>query len=268
MFAAGAHGITRHQEEGLGAAFIEMRNRVPGDGVREERGAIGQGVKAGYITLFAGFAHQADLLAVPGHFVFFNMLQGVHTGIGPMVYQQRIAQLLLLLAVLGGHHGRCVRGGEGEAVQGVPAHLEVLDLGELGHGSGGEVNHRQGVLGHLVGLFLVDLGPAGFLELRLDQAHSKFLIIRDACPVSARDYYLASFFAHHFQVQRTVPFLGIHLITHHVSGGRNVHVGNGLPAVVHTVVQGFFLGLQGEDKRQQDREKEVLSHIEFIFLLN
>ena len=173
---------------------------------------------------------------------FFYVLEGVHFGAGPLINYQRIAQLFLLLAVLGGHHEAGVGGGESEAVDGVLAHLEVLDLGELGHLAGGQVYDGEAVFGHVIGLFLLDLGAPGFLELRLDEADGELFVFRQFGAVSAGDLYDAPLLAHHFDGEDAVPFLRVHFVAHHIAGRANIHVSNGLPAVVYRVVQGFLLG--------------------------
>ena len=104
-----------------------------------------------------------------------------------------------------------------------------------------QVDPGEAVLGLLVGFLLVDLGLAGGGEGGLDREEAEGAVaghlqigtaLHDA--LRAGDEVL--------QVQGTVALLGPDLVAEQLPVGGEQDGGNGLPAVIYAVVEGFLLG--------------------------
>ena len=126
------------------------------------------------------------------------------------------------------------------------AGLITLDIRELHHLSGLEVDNSQRILGHFVGLFLGNLGPPRNLEIGLDLAHRVGVVLQYGSLVAARNLNGAVLlFAGYANVQRSVAFLRIHFIGDYFSRRGNGGIGHSLPPVEYSVVQRLFLCLKG-----------------------
>ena len=145
-------------------------------------------------------------------------------------------------------------------------HLEGLDIRELtDDGSGGQVDNRQRVLRQLVTGQFLDLRPAGFLELRLDQAYGVAVIVREPDLVAAGNFQGAgSLFSGNADEQRSVSFLRIDGVGNDFPGRGEDGSADGLPAVVDVVVEGFLLGCQRERQGKKRGDEQDSFHIRVV----
>ena len=259
MLAAAGEGIGRREEEGAGTGLVKDRQAHPRHGVREEGSLAGRhSVESGVHLHLAQLTHQGQLPTVLGERILRHVPQGVDAAIGKEIYGQGAAHVLLLALLLGDEGG--VGRGECKGLQRVFAHLVALDVGELAHLQGLQVNDGQGVLGHVIGLFLVYLGPARLGEIRLDEAHGVGIVVQYGEPIPAGDFHHpVLFFAADAEGERAVSFLRVHFIRDDASGRGDNGVGHCLPTVEDSVVQRLFLGLQSQGE-QDAGEKKVFFH--------
>ena len=145
-------------------------------------------------------------------------------------------------------------------------HLEGLHIRELtDDGSGGQVDDRQRVLRQLVTGQFLDLRPAGFLELRLDQAHGVAVIVREPDLVAPGDFQGAGpFLSGDPDEERAVAFLRVDRIGDDFPGRGEDGSADGLPAVVDVVVEGFLLGCQRERQGKKRGDEQDSFHIRVV----
>ena len=244
MFTAALQGIGRRQKERPRAVLFKNRRTYPHGGVGKVGDSLrADGIEPGVHLLLAQLADNGQVLSVLGEGIARHLAEGVG------------------VTALEKVHGKgSVRALKSKSLLGMEPHLVALHGGELHNLQGPEVHNRQRVLGHVLVLFLGNLGPPRSLEVRLDLANGVGVVLQDGSLVAAGDFHSAVLFlARNVNVQGSVTLLRVHLIGDDLSGRRDGGMGHGLPAVKHAVVQGLFLGLQ-RNAQKQAGEKEYLSH--------
>ena len=169
MLAAGGRRVLRLQVEGFRTFLVKDGHRMEGGGIREHP-RLAVGIETDDRVFLVRLLDQAQRAAVLGEGELVDAAQGVQLSIGKAIDGDRRTLVLIRFFHEGGVDGR-----ESELLRAVQTHLEGLDIRELtDDGSGGQVDNRQRVLRQLVTGQFLDLRPAGFLELRLDQSPGGF----------------------------------------------------------------------------------------------
>ena len=177
------------------------------------------------------------------------MAQGVQGAVGEMIDGHRAAQVFLLPFLLGDEGG--VGRGESKRFEGMFPQLVFLYFGKFGDAAVCQIDDGQAVLGRVIGLLFLDLGLAGFLKLRFDEADHKAAVVQDAGLVAPGNHDFTSFFSECADGKISIPFLGIHFVGDDISGRGQAHGSDTLPAVIYAVVQRFLLCLQADGRRNE-----------------
>ena len=260
MLAAGGRRVLRLQVEGFRAFLVEDGHRMEGGGIREHP-RLAVGIETDDRVFLVRLLDQAQRAAVLGEGELVDTAKCVQVPVCEAIDGDRRSLVLIRFFHEGGVDGR-----ESELLRAVQTHLEGLDIRELtDDGSGGQVDDRQRVLRQLVTGQFLDLRPAGFLELRLDQAYGVAVIVREPDLVAAGNFQGAgSLFSGNADEQRSVSFLRIDGVGNDFPGRGEDGSADGLPAVVDVVVEGFLLGCQRERHGQKRGDEQDSFHIRVV----
>ena len=134
----------------------------------------------------------------------------------------------------------------------VRAGLEGLHVRIFFDLQGLEIDHRQRILRHLVGFLLFDLGLAGLLEFRFDQAVGPLAVSQQAGTAGNPDFLAVE---DPTEDQFGIAFLRSNLIREDAAVRRQLRRNYALPAVIDIVVHRLFLGQGRSSGRQQDKQQ-------------
>ena len=229
-------------------------------GVREHA-RLAIGIKTYDRVFLVRFLDQAQGAAVLGEGELVDAAQGVQAPVGKAIDGDRRALVLVGLLHEGGVDGR-----ERKPFRGVQAHLERLDVRELtDDGPGGQVDDRERVLGEFVPGEFLDSGTPCLLEFRLDQAHGVAVIIREPDLVTPGNLQGAgTLLFGHPDKERTVAFLRVDCIGDDFAGRGEDGATDGLPTIVHVVVEGVLLGPERSGEGEKGGEEEDSFHIRVV----
>ena len=183
--------------------------------------------RKGIFLLLGGLDQQAA--AVGRHLEVGHALERVDGAGGDFDHQQ-----VLGLAVLDVLRGEQIR-------RGFVAERRLAGRADRLPRQRGQVDARDAVLGLLVFLLLVDLGLPHVGEGGLEREQADAGVLRPLQAGAAGDHRLRAGLEV-LDIKRAVALLGIDLVAHEPAVGGQLDGADGLPSVIHAVVEGFLLG--------------------------